>query len=267
MKTKLLTIFSAFATMLTTALPAQIDTITTYLDRSTGYNLETASGGGYKFGTGYVIGNLVTGETGMHYSSVGAATVLELLVWFGNVHINSTPDILTANVYDVSSDSMPNNLLGSGQLSTGAINANPNTLTYTPISITTGGGINGDFFVSLDYENFDDTIGIMTNDPTANDGQGEHRLRQKELLFNQWRHPNVIWLAPYDADVMIIPVLDIGNGISDVHINGVQILSAFPNPASDEINLLLELKKSASLTVNVFDLSGKTVWQKKALKL
>ncbi len=264
MKTKVLTAISMVLVSLVSAQPPQVDTIKTYLNRASGFNLEPSTGGGFMFGTGYFLNNLVTGETGLHYTSVGNATVLELLVWFGNVYINGNSDLLTANVYDVSSDSMPNNLLGSGQLFTSSINANPNTLTYTSISITTGGGITNDFFVSLDYESFDDTIGIMTSNPANNDGLGEHRMRQRELLLNQWRFPESIWFVPYDADAIILPVLDIGNGVSEIILDGIKILKTFPNPAADYIDIYLDVATEKHISVKFFDLNGRLYYDTKS---
>lgn len=244
-----------------TALQAgTIDTIDDYLLRASTLVMVTAQAGGYVFGTGWQdfgppFGvQKLTSECGNHYSSIGNAKVTEVLAFFGATVIIGTADSVSANVYVAGADSMPTTLLASGKKSTGDIILN--NLTSIPVS---GSNITGDFFVSMSYSGIDDTIGIICNNPNSNDGNGEKRTRIKLAAAPQWLTADAAF-GGFDADVMIIPVVDIQSGINNVEINEIKVLGSYPNPASEETRIKVFLETARNLSITIFDVSGRIIY-------
>ena len=233
-----------------------IDTITTYLDRATGfYNLNAGV-------VGYVLGTSnVSTETGCHYDNVGAAQVTELMVYF--VHktvMDSVADNVTGKVYACGADSMPTTLLGSGQVSiaTADVSGFPTFIPISNYSAQSGG-----FFVSIDYSGINDTIVINSTNPTnasgGPDGANEKRVRQNTQLG--WMRAADIWTiggTAYNADALIIPIVNIGAaGVTE--INDISLNSIYPCPANETAQLTFGVKQPQDVTVEIYSTSGQIV--------
>lgn len=241
-----------------------VDTITTYRDRATAFYILTAGASGYVLGS-----NGFTSELGCHYDGLGSTYVTELMVYFVHKEVmGGTADTLTANFYDCSADSMPNNLLGTGMVSVADADTS-GFPTFIPIN-STGPAI-GDFFVSMTYlsASIDDTVAFFSTNPTTQsggpDGAGEERTRQNTIQ-NGWLTCGDIWTIggnPYDADALILPIVDYSPVAVDPYIgsNGVKVYPSYPNPAVDHIRIPYSIDATMNVRLTVMDVRGATVAQ------
>lgn len=81
-------------------------------------------------------------------------------------------------------------------------------------------------------------------------GSGNHRIMFSTLSF-----------STSDTTIMrdsIMALLMSSTGIADLP-NGVNSFSVYPNPASDNISINLELKETSNLLIDVTDITGKQV--------
>lgn len=234
-----------------------IDTIDTYLQRATAFYTLTAGSSGYVLGT-----SNITTETACHYTTVGNARVTELMVFFGEKVIMGNADMLTGKVYAAGTDSMPTTTLGTGQVSM----SNVDTAGFpTFIPITSPTFHNGDFLVSIEYGTIDDSVMIFSTNPLTTsggpDGAGEKRCRQNTTLG--WLRAAEIWTIggnAYDADAMILPIVDIQTGIGNTaSMNGFTLSAAYPSPATDVVNFNFGISTSQEVNLVVYNQLGQTV--------
>lgn len=233
-----------------------IDTLTDYIARSTNFYILTAGASGYVFGT-----NNLTYETGMHYDAQGAAaTITELMVYFVHKNITGTTDIMTAGAYMVNQDSTPN---GSA-VATGTFSLDDVDTTGLPtfIMLPNGTGlVTGEFMVTINYDPtaFDDTLVILANNPTG-DGAGERRAYQRTT--QGWLAAADIWTFggnPLDGDAIICPIVDVVPvGIEDgITTQGLTLKAHYPNPATDFVNIPYALDRTRTVSISVFDQTGR----------
>ncbi len=237
------------------------DTITTYFDRATkDYSLKAGT-------MGYVLGtSSVSTETAVHYTGVGNFTVTDVLVYIGKKVVVGTADNVTFRIYQAGADSMPTSILASGTKNITLLNVNvPNFVAMTgQVS-----NVTSDFLVSMEYGSIDDTISLISSNPTNQyggpDGKGEKRVRQYTKTTPAWTRACSLWgfgnpQVPYDADAYLIPVLTNPTGInSPLETCDFQLFKAFPTPANDFTNLCYSLKKDGPIRITIFDQSGKTM--------
>jgi hypothetical protein len=233
--------------------PQTADTITTYLDRATGFYNLSAGAAGYVLGTS----NVQSG-TGCHYTSVGSAHATEVMVYFAHKTIVNTPDNISAEIMYVGADSMPTTLVSSGSVN--IANADVNGFP-TFIPMTNYPNYSGDFFVAIRYGNIDDTIVIMSTNPTT-DGANEKRVRQNTTgIF--WSRAYDIWTVggqPYNADALIMPVMDIAAGIDNsLMMNGFTMQAPFPSPANDLVTIPFSVGQAQDVKLTVFNQLGQPV--------
>jgi hypothetical protein len=62
-------------------------------------------------------------------------------------------------------------------------------------------------------------------------------------------------------DLAIYPIVTIGGqtGTASITRNGLTMYNAFPNPAKNETNIRFSLSSAAKATIQILDMSGKTV--------
>lgn len=233
-----------------------VDTITDYLDRATGfYNLSAGS-------SGYVLGTGITTETAMHYDNLGTLRVTELMVYFAHKNEVGTPDMVTGHVYAAGADSMPTgSALGSGQVSVTTVDIS-GFPTFIPLSNYAPQA--GGFVVSVEYGNIDDTVSIMSTNPTTQsggpDGAGERRCSQNTQLG--WLHAADIWTiasTAYNADALIIPIVDINSSTGPAMIGGVSVSQAYPSPALNNVAINLSSANTQDVAFNVYNSNGQIV--------
>lgn len=234
-----------------------VDTITDYLDRATAfYNLSAGS-------QGYVLGtSAISTETGEHYDNVGTVRVTELMVYFVAKEQMGNADMVTGYVYASGTDSLPaGTALGSGQISI----ANCDTSGFpTFIPLSNYAPQAGAFVVSIEYGSIDDTISIFSSNPTTQsggpDGAGERRCCQKTQLG--WMHAADIWsiaATSYNADALIIPIVDINSSTGPAVLGGVSVSQAFPSPALNNVAINLSSANTQDVAFNVYNSNGQIV--------
>lgn len=249
-----------------------VDTLRDYLDRATDYFLLTAGSSGYTLGT-----NGFTREVAVHYNAIGVVKVTELMVFFTHKEIMlGIPDNIAAYAYKATADSMPGDTMGRGTVSFTDIDT-AGFATFIPMSIEDS--TSGDFLVSIDYYdnfNIDDSIAILSSNVlTTNggpDGAGEMRTRQR-LNNGNWLRCYNIWNFggnPFDADAMIIPIVDYTEivGVEDaVQASQLTMYPAWPNPATEILHLPFSLSSPQSVQLTLFDANGRPVYSDKARKM
>ncbi|MEP7170547.1 MAG: T9SS type A sorting domain-containing protein [Bacteroidota bacterium] len=233
-----------------------VDTLDQYYNRSTSFLLYGVQSGGYIFGTGFSGGLPISDETASHYDGIGNATVTEVLLWCGYKHIaGGNADNLTLNVYSVNADSSANAVLGTGTLTTTDLDT---TGLFTSVAINAP--ITSAFLVSLAYAGIDDTFGLVCNDPSVGDGAGEKRARYllSASFGGTWRPISDIYVGGLDADVMIIPIVDVPSGVQQFENAAFSLKPVYPSPAKDVINLEYTLHENVNPSFFIMDRSGKT---------
>ena len=230
------------------------DTIWTYFDRLTqAYNLKAGA-------TGYILGtSTITTETACHYTGVGNGVISDVIIFVAKKVVVGASDNITVKAYTAGADSMPMTLVASGQKSVSTLSIN----LETDIPLTNQiSGVTGDFLVSVEYGSIDDSISLISSNPTNTgggpDGQFEKRVRQN--TSQGWMRAGDIWQSagsPYNADAMIIPVVTTATGVNSLHTHDFDLFNPFPSPASDYVNLPYALKQDGPVNIVVFDQEGK----------
>lgn len=229
-----------------------IDTLDQYLLRSTAFYI-------YSAGTyGYVApSNSFSTETGMHYTFSGNASVTKLLLLFGKKVKMTTTDTHNAMIYNCGADSLPTGAtLGTGTFTTDDVDTSA-TGGYTTVTFATPPTVTGNFVVAITGMSAinDDTLVIICN--AAGDGAGEKRLKVKLIpaYGGMWTRAAAIF-AGFNADAMMIPVLDITTGISATS-NDLTLTGIYPNPASSDANINFSLSKETKVNIRIFDMTGR----------
>ena len=237
-------------------------TLTPYFDRASKDVILRVGSTGYDFGT-----SSATSETAVHFDGVGNATITHILVYIGVKKVIGAGDDLTFKTYAAGPDSMPSTLAASGTQNVSALKINsPNFIPMT----NQLSNVSGDFLVAVEYGSADDSICIISSNPTTQfggpDGKGEKRTKQYTKTNPQWARAWDLWSNvpppaphdPCDADAYIMPVLDTPTGVdSPIETADFQLFKPFPTPAADYTNLSYSLKKDGPINVVVFDQEGK----------
>jgi len=271
-QTKLISLSPASVSAARNGIPNQtsstVDTADQYILRATGGSYSPVLDGGYVFGTSYYYDSTtatlypVTDETGLEFDAVGSATITDLIFWAGHKYINGAPDDLDAKVYDVGPDSMPTNLLATATMSMQDVDTGLSAI-FTMINFPTGANITGDYFVSMEYAGFDDTLGFIT---TANgDGQMEYRLRQKAspvFLSGAWVRLGELY-GFLDVDMFWAPIYTIiDDGINHFTLkNKATVQPLYPTVASSEVHLDYALPSTSTVSYYIFDLKGRRYFE------
>ena len=222
------------------------DTIWTYLNRGTNFYI-------YSTGDGYIFGNnSYYTKTAMQYDAIANASVIEIMLWVGACNVIGAADSLILNVYDDATG--PGAVLGTAKIGTDVIVVS----NYNYLALTTPVNTNGNmFYVGIDAAFADDTIGVVCNDPSTNDGQGEKRAY---LYMGTWKTVDATF-GGFDADGMYIPVVDITTGADFMEQNGLKIMRTYPNPTKDVANIHYSIDNAQNVKIKVFDITEKTIYK------
>ena len=239
--------------------PQQIlaaDTITAYFDRATNFYTLKAGPAGYILGTG-----TTTTETACHYDAVGNVSVTDVIVYLAVRKPVGTADDVTFKVYTAGPDSMPQSLVASGTRNCATIPIN--APAFIPMT-TQISGVSGDFLVSIEYGNIDDTIAVISTNPTTTaggpDGMYEKRTRQYTTLG--WKRAWEIWSGSggnYNADALVMPIVSFATGTQSLSTADFDLYKPFPCPATNNITLSCQLKQNTPATIVVYDEAGRTL--------
>ena len=230
------------------------DTITTYMDRGTGFFVYSLTDGGYIFGN-----NKHYTETAMQYDAITNASLTDVILWVGVKEIVGTADNLTVNAYPDASGT-PGTAFGTTTIGMDAIDtaAQFNTIHFaSPVDLQ-----NNMFYVGINLAG-DDTIGCVCNDPSANDGQGEKR---SFLNMSGWQAHDDAFPNGFDADGMYIPIVEIATGAEYMQSKGLKIYRAYPNPTNAISNIKYGIENTQNVSVKVFDITGKTIFSNESIQ-
>jgi hypothetical protein len=248
-----------------------VDTADEYIVRATGAQIVPVTDGGYAFGTSYYYDvntatlYFVTDECGLEFDAVGSATITDLIFWSARKYINGAPDNLNAKVYDAGPDSMPSNLLGSESMSMQDVDTSSSSPVFTQITFSTPPGITGNYFVSMEYAGFDDTICFVSTGP--GNGMMERRLRHKASadFGGQWKRMGELFNF-MDVDMFWAPIYTIlDDGINHFTLkNKATVQPLYPTVSSTQLHLDYSLPSSSEVGYYIFDLKGNRYFEVKS---
>ena len=232
------------------------DTITKYYDRATNFYTLKAGPAGYILGTG-----TTTTETACHYDAVGNVSITHVVVYLGVKKVMGSADNVTFKAYTAGPDSMPLAVAASGIRSVNQIPIN--APTFIPLTSQMS-NVSGDFLVSMEYGSLDDTLSIISTNPTTNaggpDGKFEKRTRQNTSLG--WKRSFEIWSGAgggYNADALVMPIVSFATGTNSLQTPAFELYRPFPCPAANNITLSYFLKENTSAEIIIYNEAGSTV--------
>jgi Secretion system C-terminal sorting domain len=250
-----------------------LDTLQQYFLNASGFTIYNAPGG-YVFGTNFdSFGNANIDATGLHFDSVGDVTVNAVYGWFARKHIIGAPDVLVCELYTAAPDSMPNTLLGFGNCSMAFLDTNVSInfstlLGFQVIPISQGtNAVNEDFFISMNYTGFNDTLGLVST--VTGDGLQQKRCRilLGQLIGGTWTRAWDFWNIgglPIDADPVFFPIVEFPDSAASVgqafSARNLKLYPVSPNPVVDDAVIRFELSKPDRIQVWVLDANGRFVY-------
>ena len=203
--------------------------------------------------SGYFFGNNMYGETGcaqkyLYYTG----SITQLLVRVG--HKAGTTGNTYGEIYSIDpATRKPLTLLGtSSAVTTGSIT----TTGYTAYTFTTSISVTNGFFAAVMLPTTaGDTIGIVSNTMGCSTTDSLSWLNVPN--FGGWI--NVPSVSGVNTDISILAVGDVNTSVNEYSSNGLSLLSACPNPANDFTNLRYRLDEPSTVSVEVFDLTGRVI--------
>lgn len=218
--------------------------------------------GGYVGGSNYYNDK----AKAQQYNLSTSLAVEEVILWFGAKAFNSGNPNSAVVIKLYRLDSLGTNVAGQNNVpAPGSVIDS----VILPIQNITTTGYTAVAFSSLPivYENFaagidittlatGDSVGLMT---TTDGDADQTNLAWEKWNDNSWHTMQQAW--PLDIDFAIWPVVDTTTaGIkSDGFFNGLKMSQNQPNPARDETSIIYELQNNASVTFEVYDVTGKKV--------
>ncbi len=200
-------------------------------------------------------------ECAQKYLATG--TVNEVLVWYG--HVTGSTGTTSVKIYSIDATTkLPKTVLGtSSTILTGAL-TNTALATY---SFSVAVAVTNEFAVSavLPKSNGNgDTVAIISTKIGCSTADS---LSSFQLFPTYGWTPYALFLnfvEPRDTsiDLYLLPVGTLTNltGVNDQYSSsGLSLLGAFPSPASDFTNLRYRLDSPSKVSIEVFDLSGRTI--------
>ena len=193
-------------------------------------------------------------EKAMLYSGTNGGTISDVFAMYALKA--GTTGTTTAKIYS-SVSGAPGTLLGtSSSINKSAIDTTNQGVNFlNKYHFSTPVNVGSDFFVSI------------TLPSSFNSGTNELAIWSSQyncsstspLAFELWSSDNAwhSFLSAYgtNMDLAILPVIYGPVGITDNEINNQVLL--FPNPATDEINLVLHNNESGEVSINIYDIYGK----------
>ena len=231
----------------------------------TGFTLYGSSGGGYVLGCN-AYGDYAKGEA---FVVVTPYKIEGAIYWFGGktevtgagtvaMEIRAM-DGTTGTTTAGTNQTCPGTVLKSDVVGISSIDTSSLLDAAYVHTFSSVVNVSNDYYIGFDIENcYPDTIGLVS---TA-DGDGG----QMELAWDKWSDGG--WCTLFedannwglDIDAVIMPIVDMTDGIVENNfINGLK-MSTYPNPAVNNVTLSYELQNNAEkVLVRVLDVTGKVV--------
>jgi len=211
---------------------------------------------------GYLAGNSSYGQTeaAQRYSFTGTGTINEVLIWYAVA--KATTGATSAKIYSAAAGA-PSVALGtSAVVLTGSIL----TTGYTSYTFTPAVSVSANFFAASVFPTTiaaGDTVCVVSTKLTCYSPDTSSYLNIPP--FGGWFTTQSLINSPPTAedssiDLMIKPVVDVVVGINQYpSSNGLTLMGAYPNPASDFTNIQYGIKEQANVSIEVFDLTGRVI--------
>jgi len=202
--------------------------------------------------TGYAFGTSIFGETecAQRYNAY-TGTISDVLVRYGKKA--GTTGSTYGEIYTINpTTKAPQTLSGtSAAITTGSITTSGYTdYVFSPAITVTNG-----FYAAIKLPTTaGDTVVILVN-----------QLGCSTTDSLAWENfsPGGWWSVAYNygvnTDLNILAVGNINTGVNEYSSNGLSLLGAYPNPASDVTNLRYRLDEPSTVSVEVFDLTGRVI--------
>ena len=216
------------------------------------------------------------GATAQGYIWQGTAGVEEALVWYTAKEgvSGDASAFIVCNVFSMVDGGATGGDLGTGGTPTmgpGEVlgsqtqlfdDADTNFLAFNVFTFDEVIGVNGDFAISMNFENLystGDTIGLVSDQ--VGDAYGLDYVFSKLRVNNNWYVTNSLYGGQLDNNVAIFAVLDANSvGIdSEDFFYGMKLDAPAPNPAVNSTTIKYSLDKAADVTLTVFDINGKKI--------
>jgi len=206
--------------------------------------------------TGYLFGNNKYGESecSQLYKSV-SGNVSQVLVRYG--HKAGTTGVTTAKIYSINpATQAPQTVLGtSATVTTGSITTNGYT-AYTfssPVPVTNG------FHAAIKLPaTAGDTVVLLVD--SLGCFASADSLGWEKYGSTWWSIPHN-YGAAYNGDIFILAVADVTLGMNEYSNKGLSLLGTYPNPAGDFTNIRYRLEQASSVSIRVFDLEGRIIYE------
>lgn len=213
--------------------------------------------------SGYVFGNSKYNGTEAAQKYYWTGSISEVIVVYGKKA--GTTGATTAKIYSVDATTKKplNALATSSVVLTGSIIAN----YYTSYKFATPIAVNGAFAIACVFPpNGPDTVGVASTKVYCSTTDTLSFINFPSL--GGWKTCPFAYSVPYDPaanlDLVMYPVIDGPTGVEDLPAgNGLTLLGANPNPATSNTVIGYELDAPSSVSVEVFDLSGRIILQTK----
>ena len=219
--------------------------------------------------SGYAFGNDKFGsvEVAQKYNYTGV--VNEVLVSVG--YKKGTTGTTTVKIYDVSAtNKQPLNVIGTSTttITTGTIS----TTQYNSYTFASPVAVNGNFAASVVLPSpiAGDTIVVTATNLQCAGTDSLSWIKYNtawgwlstfNALATVYGYPYATLVTfNYNIDLTIYPVVDNTIGINEYPSNnGLTLLGAYPNPASDFTNIKYSINETSVVSVEVFDLTGRVI--------
>lgn len=205
--------------------------------------------------SGYAFGNNVYGETQCAQKYYGTGTVDEVLVWYG--HVAGTSGSTTVNIYSINpiTKGPSATVLGTSvPILTGALT----TTVLASYTFTPSVAVSGQFAAAAVFPtSAGDTVAVVST--VLGCATADSLSWENFPAFGGWLHTMAAFGV--NLDFFIIPVGTLLNttGINEYSANGLSLLGAYPNPASDFTNIKYSTSEAGAVSVEVFDLTGRVI--------
>jgi len=205
--------------------------------------------------TGYVFGNNSYGEIECAEKYYATGSVNEVLVWHG--YVTGATGNTTVKIYSINPTTKGPSATVLGT-SAAVITGSISTTAFTSYAFSPAVAVTSNFAAAVVFPvTTGDTVVVVS---TAIGCSTPDSLSWLNFpAFGGWRStPSIISGHP-NADLYIIPIGTFATGVNEYSANGLSLLGAFPNPASDFTNISYRLNEPSNVSVKVFDLTGRVI--------
>lgn len=207
--------------------------------------------------TGYVFGNNSYGEIECAQKYYATGTVDEVLVWYGHVTgVSGTTSVKLYSINPATKGPSAAALGTSVTVLTGALSTT--ALSSYTFAVTVP--VTSEFAAAVVFPTTaGDTVAVVS---TMIGCATPDSLSWMNLpAYGGWLPTTAVIQGNVNCDLYVFPVGTLTNltEVNEYSANGLSLLGAYPNPAQNFTNIHYRIDVASSVSVNVFDLSGRVV--------